>query len=176
MSTCWLIRGNVGIVPSCEKLRKRIWGYDDFGDPRASSMPTTAACSCARDGPTMKDSGGGCWVRRRGWVLGALVVLAALLGACVYPKTPDGQPVPGLVISTDKPDPVSGFVTVTASPVNFRPDHVEFRLDNIGGPPRGVDDTAPFTFSIDAATVTAGRFWMRSASSWMLLIDEGIAR
>lgn len=113
-------------------------------------------------------------MRRRGWVFGVLgVVISLALASCVYPRPPAGQPVPGVVVGTDQPDPVSGVVTMTASPVNFAPDHVEFRLDTLGGPPRGVDDTPPFTFAIDAGTVSAGAhtIWVRATDGTSTVIQ-----
>ena len=104
-------------------------------------------------------------MRRRGSILVIAVIAGVLaLGGCVFPRPPAGQPIPDMVVSSDKPDPVSGILTLTAAPVNFTPTEVEFRLDTNGGPPLSVDDTAPYSVTIDAATVAAGAHtvWVRA--------------
>ena len=104
-------------------------------------------------------------MRRRGSILVIAVIAGVLaLGGCVFPRPPAGQPIPDIVVSSDKPDPVSGILTLTAAPVNFTPTEVEFRLDTNGGPPLSVDDTAPYSVTIDAATVAAGAHtvWVRA--------------
>ena len=59
-------------------------------------------------------------------------------------------------MTSDKPDPVSGVVTIEATPMNFTPNNVEFRLDSSSGPLLAVDDTAPYTVTIDTATLARG--------------------
>jgi len=102
-----------------------------------------------------------------------VVTTALVLGGCVYPKPPPGVPVPGIEIGSDAPDPVPGVVTFTASPVNFTPNQVEFRLDSPGGAPRAVADTAPYTLTLDARTLTAGSHtvWVRATDGTYTVVQ-----
>ena len=68
-------------------------------------------------------------MRRSTWVFAGLFVL--FVSACVFPKPPPGVPVPDLVMTADKADPVAGILTITATSVNYTPSFVEFRLDSL---------------------------------------------
>ena len=97
-------------------------------------------------------------MRRFPWVFVGLFVF--FVSACVFPKPPPGVPVPDLVVTADKADPVAGILTITATPVNVALDHVEFALD--GGAPFAVDATPPYSVTIDTVFVAprqAHREW-----------------
>jgi arylsulfatase A-like enzyme len=64
-----------------------------------------------------------------------------------------------------EPSPVMGPFTVTATPVNFAPTSVAFRMDGLGGAPFAVVDTAPYTVSLDATKLTVGRHTMWATGS-----------
>jgi arylsulfatase A-like enzyme len=85
-----------------------------------------------------------------------ILVIAVAAGGCVFPQPPPGEPIPAFAVSADQSDPVHGVVTFTATPANFEPVSVEFRLDTLSGPPLATDTTAPFTFTVDTDAVTRG--------------------
>jgi arylsulfatase A-like enzyme len=80
-----------------------------------------------------------------------------LAGACSYvqPKPPQGEPVPSLTLAPVG-QTVSGAVTFTATPTNFVPTQVTFRLGTSTGTPIGSDTQAPFQVTFDTETTTDG--------------------
>jgi arylsulfatase A-like enzyme len=100
-------------------------------------------------------------MRRSSLVIVGLFVL--FVSACVFPKPPPGVPVPDLVMTADKADPVAGPLTITATPVNVAPDHVEFTLD--GGSPFAIDATPPYSVTIDTSTLRRGTHVVRATGS-----------
>ena len=81
------------------------------------------------------------------------VALAVVVRSCVYPVPPDGEPVPQLVVETSSDD--ASTITFTATPVDFVPDEVQFRVDGYLKPPQ-IDTTAPYTFTLSTADYAAG--------------------
>lgn len=69
-----------------------------------------------------------------------VVVLAA--HSCVWPEPPAGEPVPSLTLTYESSG--AGEVTVTATPTDFIPDQVQFRIDAAYKAADVVDTTAPF--------------------------------
>jgi len=86
----------------------------------------------------------------------ALVVL--VLAACefVLPTPPPGAPIPKFLFSLSEPEPVAGEFTVTATPTNFGPLTVTFRLDNPRSLQVTTDSSAPFTFTLNTRDLSAG--------------------
>lgn len=95
---------------------------------------------------------------------GALVLIAVMvLGACefVTPTPPPGAPVPNILFSVDQPQPLDGQFTITATPVNYNPAGMGFRIDDYRSPTVYVDNSAPFTLTLNADDLSAGphQFW-----------------
>ena len=81
------------------------------------------------------------------------LVCAVVATACVYPVPLAGEPSPELVLTATA---TSGSeITVTAEPVGFTPDRVEFRLDLIRNAPE-IDTTAPFSITLRTADLGPG--------------------
>ncbi|GIU87264.1 MAG: hypothetical protein KatS3mg009_1779 [Acidimicrobiia bacterium] len=83
----------------------------------------------------------------------AAVLASTVLASCVFPTPPPGDPVPSLTLTAL--DEGAGVVTVTATPANFTPGEVQFRLDS-GSTPIAVDRSAPFTVTLYTAEHRAG--------------------
>jgi N-acetylglucosamine-6-sulfatase len=95
---------------------------------------------------------------------GAWVLLAAIvLGACefVYPTPPPDDPVPTIVFSVDPTEPLDGEFTITATPVNFNPAGMGFRIDDYKSPDVILDSSAPYTLTMSTEDLTVGphAFW-----------------
>jgi arylsulfatase A-like enzyme len=88
-------------------------------------------------------------------------VRAAALGvraaARVTPTPPPDTPVPSFQMALSAPSPELGPFTATATPVNFVPTSVEFRIDTLSGTPLEIATTAPYTISLDATTLPLGQ-------------------
>ncbi len=105
--------------------------------------------------------------RRRNGRLGRRVALGLIavmvLGACefVTPTPPPGAPVPNIIFSVDQPQPLDGQFTITATPVNYNPTGIGFRIDDFKSTTVYQDNTAPFTLTLDTKDLTAGphQFW-----------------
>jgi arylsulfatase A-like enzyme len=95
-------------------------------------------------------------VSRQRW-LKALVVSTLAMAACVTPTPPPGAPIPSLALTASATDPVAGIVHFTATPSNFEPIDVTFRLDRLDGAPLAVDTNEPFTVTVDTATLGRGK-------------------
>lgn len=91
---------------------------------------------------------------RRWKLLSALVALPLVASACVYPVPPAGAPVPSLTLTSTSSG--AGLLTVRATPANFTPTEVQFRVDTWGGSPILLDTTAPFEVTIYTADHGAG--------------------
>lgn len=93
-----------------------------------------------------------------------VLVAALLLGACefVIPTPPPGAPVPTIEFTTDRAQPLSGVFTITATPVNFSPTGLGFRIDDYKSTTVYQDNEAPFTLTVDTKTLKAGphQFWV----------------
>src|SRR5436305_8618132 len=91
------------------------------------------------------------------WTFIALLSAVTLVvGGCVYPTPPPGDPVPAFTMTLSEAQPVVGTFTVTAKPTNFAPPSVEFRVDGLDAP-GVVDKSSPFQITLDAAKLPRGR-------------------
>ena len=60
-------------------------------------------------------------------------------------------------MAADQSEPVAGTLSITATPSNFSPAAIEFRLDTLESAPLVVDTTPPFTVTIDTTAVSRGK-------------------
>ena len=86
-------------------------------------------------------------------VSGSVLLVCAVVSACVYPVPQVGEPVPELHLTVTATS--GSVITVTAEPVGFTPDRVEFRLDLIRNAPE-IDTTAPFSITLKTADLGPG--------------------
>jgi N-acetylglucosamine-6-sulfatase len=87
-------------------------------------------------------------------VVGALAVFVA---GCVTPTPPPGAPVPRFDLSLSTPSPEMAPFSLTATPVNFVPTSVEFRLDALAVAPFEIVNAAPYTVAIDPSKLSVGK-------------------
>ena len=104
------------------------------------------------------------WVRNRRLRRAVLarvafaVVLVMAFSACefVYPTPPPGAPIPTIQFSLSEAEPVAGQFTITATPANFNPHAMGFRLDDYRSPTVYTDTTAPFTYTLNTRDLAPG--------------------
>ena len=128
---------------------------DGFRSLRAGRRPGRVAGAMLRLERRIRQEGTACRMARE--ASRSAVGLAVLLVGCVAPAPPPGEPVPAIALAADQSEPVAGTLSITATPSNFSPAAIEFRLDTLETAPLVVDTTPPFTVTIDTTAVSRGK-------------------